>query len=180
MLKKYRLTLLGRNDDYIQNLGLGKTCDNNTANQNLKKFKFNLKNNFNNIILGDNARVTVESIYIPNLINIALDTQIYVRICGVNDFIFDTERGLNNSPIIYSLVTDNLLLENSVIKASKSFVIPRDFLSKNYIEFEISVDPNGCNGDLNTGDNNFMASIIVYEEEFQQTEDINLAPKDKY
>ena len=87
---------------------------------------------------------------------------------------------MNNSPIIYSLVTDNLLLENSVIKASKSFVIPRDFLSKNYIEFEISVDPNGCNGDLNTGDNNFMASIIVYEEEFQQTEDINLAPKVKY
>jgi hypothetical protein len=26
------------------------------------------------------------------------------------------------------------------------------------------------------GDNNFMASIIIYEEELEQTDDVNLAP----
>ena len=178
--KEYRLTLLGINDVYAPNLGLEKTVDNNTIHKNLKKFKFLLKNHFNNIILGDNAKVTVENVYLPTILNRAVDTQILIRLCGVNDFVFDTERGLNNSPIIYTTTVDNLLLENSGTKISKSFRIPKDFLSKNYIEFEISVDSMGSTNDINVAETNFTPTLIVYEEDFEQTEDINLAPKVKY
>ena len=157
--------------------GLGKTYDNTTIYNNLKKFRFSLNNNFHNILLGDNAKVTVESIYLPSIINEIQNTQKLVRICGVSDSVFDTERGLNNSPIIYSITTDDILFENAGVKNSKSFRIPKDFLSKNYIEFEVSVDlPSGATSDIMFGDNNFMASIIIYEEELEQTDDINLAP----
>jgi hypothetical protein len=157
--------------------GLGKTYDNTAAYNNLKKFRFSLNNNFHNVSLGENAKVTIESLYIPSIINEIQDTQKIVRLCGVSDSVFDTERGLNNSPIIYSITTDNILLENAGLKSSKSFKVPKDFLSKNYIEFEISVDlPSGTTSDIRFGDNNFMASIIIYEEELEQTDDINLAP----
>ena len=178
--KEYKLTFLGSEDIYAPNLGLDNTYNNVTNFKNLKKFKFSLKNNFNSVVLGDNSKVTIENLYIPPIVNINADTQILIRICGTSDNIFDTERGLNNSPIIYSATFNNTLIENVSIKISKSFRIPKDFLSKNYVEFEISVDQNGTTNDINMGDTNFMASIIVYEEDFEQTEDINLAPKVKY
>ena len=158
--------------------GLNKTYDNTTSYNNLKKYRFDLKGNFNGVVLGDNSKVTIESIYLPNIINEIQDTQKIIRLCGVEDLVFDTERGMNNTPIIYSITTDNVLLENAGLKSAKSFRIPRDFLSKNYVEFEISVDlPAGTTSDIRFGDNNFMASIVIFEEDYEQTEDINLAPK---
>ena len=107
---------MGSDDIYAPNLGLDNTYNNVTNFKNLKKFKFLLKNHFNGVVLGDNAKVTIESLYIPPIVNINADTQILIRICGTNDNVFDTERGMSNSPIIYSLTTENVFLENACLK----------------------------------------------------------------
>ena len=156
--------------------GMRKTYDNSTVYNNCKRYRFDLKGAFNNVILGETAMVSIENVYIPNTYFDVQDSQKVVRILGVSDQIFDTERGMNNDPIVYYINSDNILMENTSLK--KSFRVPRHFLSKGYIEFELSVDlPTTATGDLVLSDNNFMATIIVYEEDKEETTDTTLAPE---
>ena len=156
--------------------GMSRTYDNPTIYNNCKRYRFDLKGAFNNVILGENAMVSIENVYIPNIYFDVQDTQKIVRILGVSDQIFDSERGMNNDPIIYYINTDNILMENTSLK--KSFRVPRHFLSKGYIEFELSVDlPSTATGDLALSDNNFMATITVYEEDYEPSIDMTLAPE---
>ncbi len=63
--------------------------------------RFNINNHFSNVKLGLNAVVVIDSISTPGLAVAVNDPLKYVRICGIFDNVYDTERKGSNNPIIH-------------------------------------------------------------------------------
>ncbi len=64
-----------------------------------------------------------------------------------------------------------------ILKTIKKFRIPPNFLSKGYIEREVTI-PISSNITTNLGftDSDFAVSIVVHEEDFEDSNDTLLAP----
>ena len=157
--------------------GYTKTLENLTAFDNCKRYRFDLSGQYSNIRLGYNAKVAVDYVSVPRSTYATSSTFKYVRICGVSDNAYDTERKGNNNPIIHINKANNLLTDITFFKESRAFRVSPDFLSKGYIEFETGVL---CTADLTANirffDQDFVVSIVVYEEDFEQSNDSLLAP----
>jgi hypothetical protein len=157
--------------------GYTKTLENLTAFDNCKRYRFELSGQYSNIRLGYNAKVAVDYVAVPRSTYATTTTFKYVRICGVSDNAYDTERKGNNNPIIHINKANNLLTDITFFKESRAFRVSPDFLSKGYIEFETGVL---CTADLTAHirffDQDFVVSIVVYEEDFEQSNDSLLAP----
>ena len=157
--------------------GYAKTLENLTVFENSKKYRFNLSGQYSNIVLGLNAKVAIDYVSIPRNNYSITTTFKYVRICGVSDNVYDTERKGNNNPIIHINKASNLLTDITFFKESRTFRVPPDFLSKGYIEFETGVQ---CASDITSFmrffDQDFVVSIVVYEEDFEDSNDTMTAP----
>ena len=84
-----------------------KTIKNLGPYKNSKRYRFNLIGAFNNIQLSENAKVTIESVMVPSNNIAASGCSTFVRLRDTSDYIFDSEQGINNNPII--LFTNNTL-----------------------------------------------------------------------
>jgi hypothetical protein len=157
--------------------GYNKTLENLTAFDNCKRFRFNLGGQYSNIILGLNSKVAIDYVSVPRNSYTISSTYKYVRICGVSDNVYDTERRGNNNPIIHINKAANLLTDITFFKESRTFRVPPDFLSKGYIEFETGIQ---CAADLTSQirffEQDFVVSIVVYEEDFEDSNDTMTAP----
>ena len=101
----------------------------------------------------------------------------YVRLCGVSDNVYDTERKGNNNPIIHINKANNLLTDITYFKESRAFRVAPDFLSKGYIEFETGVLMTAdLTANIRFFDQDFVVSIVVYEEDFEDSNDNLIAP----
>ncbi len=90
--------------------------------------------------------------------------------------VYDTERKESNNTIIHmSKTVDNLLIP--IFKSSKKSKNPPIFLSKGYAEFEdtLAVFSNTTSNARFT-DSDFAVSIVVYGEDFEDSNDAILAP----
>ena len=151
---------------------------NTTLYKNSKRFKFNLNGVFNNEQLGNNAKVSIESIFVPSNNITATPTATFIRLIGTCDDIYDTELGNNNNPIILCTMETNKLYENNMSKNSKSYRVAPDFLRKGYIEFDLYLESlYDFTKDVIFDENNFMVSMLVYEEEFEKSTDLITAPQ---
>ena len=170
---QYHLTYRGiDNTDMIE----GKSLKNTTEFKNRLRFIFNLNGAFNHIQLGNNAKVSIESVFVPDH-NITSVSPIIIRLRGVSDNIFDTEYSMNNNPIILYTSIKNQLYESSSFKESKSFRIPQEILRNGNIEFDIYVEDSELDKDVIFDINSFMVSMVVYEEDFEESNDLITAPQ---
>jgi hypothetical protein len=151
----------------VYNKGYSKTYENPTVFENCKRYRFNLNNFNNNTMLGLNAKVAIDSVAVPRS-NYATTTSFkYVRLCGVSDNIYDSERKGNNEPIIHINKANNLFTEIIFHKSSKRFRVPPNYLSKGYVEFETGVIVSApLTAHIRFYDADFVVSIIVFEELF--------------
>ena len=157
--------------------GYSRTIDNSTLFDNSKKYRFNLHNHFSNVKLGLNAVVVIDSISTPGLAVAMNDPLKYVRICDVSDNVYDTERKGSNNPIIHINKTADTFTDIPFLKHSKAFRIPPNFLAKGYVEFEVSLQISSViTANVRFFDSDFAASIVVYEEDFEDSKDTLLAP----
>jgi len=157
--------------------GYSRTIDNLTLFENSKKYRFNLNNHFSNVKLGLNAVVVIDSISTPDLAVAMNDPLKYVRICDVSDNVYDTERKGSNNPIIHINKTADTFTDIPFLKHSKAFRIPPNFLAKGYVEFEVSLQISSViAANVRFFDSDFAASIVVYEEDFEDSNDTLLAP----
>jgi hypothetical protein len=157
--------------------GYSRTIDNLTTFENSKRYRFNLNNLFSNVQLGLNAVVVVDSVAIPGLATAVADPFKFVRICDISDNAFDTERKDTNNPIILISKTVDNFTDIPFLKSSKKFRIPPNFLSKGYIEFEVSLQVStNITANVRFTDSDFAVSIVVYEEDFEDSNDTLLAP----
>jgi hypothetical protein len=151
---------------------------NTTLYKNSKRFKFNLNGVFNNKQLGNNAKVSIESIFVPSNNITATPTATFIRLIGTCDDIYDTELGNNNNPIILCTMETNKLYENNMSKNSKSYRVAPDFLRKGYIEFDLYLESlYDFTKDVIFDENNFMVSMLVYEDDFEESTDLITAPQ---
>ena len=157
--------------------GYSRTIDNLTLFDNSKKYRFNLNNHFSNVKLGLNAVVVIDSISVPGLSIAVNDPLKYVRICDVSDNVYDTERKGSNNPIVHINKTADTFTDLPFLKHSKAFRIPTNFLSKGYVEFEVSLQVSSAiTSNVRFFYSDFAASIVVYEEDFEDSNDTLLAP----
>ena len=90
---------------------------------------------------------------------------------------YDRERKGSNNPIIHINKTADTYTDIPFLKHSKTFRIPPNFLSKGYIEFEVSLQVSSIiTTNVRFVDSDFAVSIAVYEEEFEDSNDTLLAP----
>ena len=157
--------------------GYSKTIDNLTTFDNCKRYRFNLNNLFSNVQLGLNSVVVVDSISTPATVTAIADSFRYVRICDISDNVYDTERKNNNNSIVLISKNANSYTDFSFLKNSKKFRIPPNFLSKGYIEFEVALQVSSTiTAHVRFIDSDFAVSIVVYEEDFEDSNDHLLAP----
>ena len=157
--------------------GYSRTIDNLTTFENCKRFRFNLNNLFCNVQLGLNAVVVVDSVSIPGLITAVADPFKYVRICDISDNVYDTERKDTNNAIVFISKSVNTYTDFTFLKNSKKFRIPPNFLSKGYVEFEVALQVSSIiTANVRFIDSDFVVSIVVYEEDFEDSNDTLLAP----
>ena len=159
------------------NKGYTKTLENLTAFENCKRYRFNLSGQYSNIRLGLNSKVAIDYVAVPRSTYATTTTFKYVRICGVSDNVYDTERKGNNNPIIHINKANNLLTDITFLKESRVFRVAPDFLSKGYIEFETGVLMTAdLTANIRYFDQDFVVSIVVYEDDFVESKDDLLAP----
>ena len=157
--------------------GYSRTIDNLTTFENCKRYRFNLNNLFCNVQLGLNSVVVVDSISTPTSVTAIADSFRYVRICDISDNVYDTERKDNNNPIVLISKNVNSYTDFSFLKNSKKFRIPPNFLSKGYVEFEVALQVSSIiTANVRFIDSDFVVSIVVYEEDFEDSNDTLLAP----
>ena len=157
--------------------GYSRTIDNLTTFENCKRFRFNLNNQFSNVQLGLNSVVVIDSVSIPALVGAIADPFKYVRICDISDNVYDTERRGNNNAIVLISKNVNTYTDYPFLKNSKKFRIPPNFLSKGYIEFEVTLQvSSNISANVRFVDSDFAVSIVVYEEDFEDSNDTLLAP----
>ena len=159
-----------------------KSFKNNGIRLNSKRYRFNLNGVYNNLQLGENAKVAIESVIVPtNSVGTSTTSTTYVRLRDTNDNIFDTEQGMNNNPIIF--VSNQYLpytynFTTYSMKETDSFRVPRDFLAKGYIEFDVYIEVlKVLTANVMFEENNFLVSMVVYEDDFEESKDLITAPQ---
>ena len=157
--------------------GYSRTIDNLTNFENSQRYRFNLNNQFSNNLLGLNSVVVIDSIAVPGMAAAVNDPLKYVRICDISDNVYDSERKGNNNPIVHISKTVDTFVDTPFLKNSKTFRIPPNFLSKGYVEFEVSLQVSAnITSNVRFTDGDFAVSIVVYEDDFQDSNDTLLAP----
>ena len=159
-----------------------KSFKNNGIRLNSKRYRFNLNGAFNNLQLGENAKVAIESVIVPtNSVGTSTTSTTYVRLRDTNDNIFDTEQGMNNNPIIFvsnQYLTNTYNFTTSSMKETDSFRVPRNFLAKGYIEFDLYIEVlKVLTANVMFEENNFLVSMVVYEDDFEESKDLITAPQ---
>ena len=157
--------------------GYSRTIDNLTNFENSKRYRFNLNNQFSNVVLGLNSVVVIDSIAVPGTSASVPDPLKYVRICDISDNVYDSERKGNNNPIVHISKTADTFVDTPFLKNSKTFRIPPNFLSKGYVEFEVTLQVSATiSSNIRFTDADFAVSILVYEEDFEDSNDTMTAP----
>ena len=189
----YKITLYGRNDD--NRLANGGSTTSSIRNEriavsttpyitniisqfsNSKIYRFNLNHSFKNI--AKNSKVILIYARIPGFLGSGFHRTI--RLCGAEGTnCFDTERGLGDNPILCVIgeggATDvNYFNTDPTLSGVE---VPENFLSKGFIEVEISTI--AVNGNLifpQAEVDDLCLSFIIYEPDEELTKDINLAPE---
>ena len=157
--------------------GYSRTIDNLTSFENSKRYRFNLNNQFSHVVLGLNSVVVIDSIAVPGMATAVNDPLKYVRICDISDNVYDTERKGNNNPIVHISKTVDTFVDTPFLKNSKTFRIPPNFLSKGYVEFEVSLQvSSNITSNVRFTDADFVVSILVYKDEFEDSNDTLTVP----
>jgi len=114
-----------------------------TANifTNSKRLRYLLNGNLNDIELSKYAQCVLESVHIPAISNTSNNVILLRLVTSTEDKHFDSLKGVTGNHILLQTVTTSA---TTILNNSQDFFniqIPKNFLSKQFIEFEIEV-PN--------------------------------------
>ena len=147
--------------------------------QNIKRLRFDLNQEFQSIRIANGAVIFLEFIRMPALTNLSTCYK-NLRVIGAQNItLFDSTQGTTGNPVLFTCEGGNAATNYYLSNTEYSRLpVPPNFLSKGYIEFELSVHlSTSATGDMVLSDNNFMATIIIYEEDKEETTDTTLAPE---
>ena len=171
-----RLTFFGVDDiDISDNATLFKTSKQTTdvnVTNDTKRLRFDV-NKIASIPLSQNARIVLESVYLPTLGS--RNAPATVRMNNLNSNTFDSENKGYNSTLVYTNDTTGSTFNNTSNELFYNFGIDQHFFKNGYIDFQITYP--GTNFILPSFET-FYISFVVYdvnEEELllKDTPDVN-------
>ena len=174
-----RLQLFG--DDNVYNDARFQYSTVNTSVINGIRMRFDLRGNLGNVILSKNARIIVESAYIPALTNATTRIAIMRLLTSTEDKTFDSKKGINGNPILFCLnLTASVNAISTLFYAHDMYFslnIPSNFLSKGFVEMELEV-PSQTSSSIAFVNNltNFCLNLIIIDYDPELTLDNTLAP----
>lgn len=173
----YRLSCFGSNDIWRTrtdsqyrttgvNFTNGKTC------------RFNFNGAFNDVILSENARLVLESAFIPTVTNA---NYVNIRIVtSSQDKVFDTVKQISGNPILLTFPGTNQTILN-YSDYTYCFNVPKTFLSQGYIDVEIESPVVTANITFTGGAlDRFLLTFVIIQEDDEIVQDETLAPKVEY
>ena len=174
-----RLQFFG--DDNIYNTAQYQYSTVNTSIINGIRMRFDLRGNLGNVILSKNARIIVESAYLPSLTNAQSRIAVLRLLTSTEDKTFDSKKGINGNPILFCLNFSNAANALTSLLYSHdmfySLNIPSNFLSKGFVEMELEV-PSQTSLSI-AFVNNLITScltLIIIDVDPELTLDNTLAP----
>jgi hypothetical protein len=171
-----KIVLTGDDDLYSSNSGSTyKTTGSSYTNG--KTIRFNLNGGFNDVKLSHNCRCVMEACYMPAITGIT--NYILVRLgTSTNDKALDTKSFTRGYPVIAVFKgTDQTILNCSEFFYNLN--VPTSFLQNGYIDVQIESPVVAANIDFFGGTplNKFFISLIIIDEDDEETQDETLAPK---
>ncbi len=155
-----RLTFFGNNDILkLDNNSLSKTSE-QTTDVNLydtKRLRFDV-NKISSVQLSNNARIVLESIYLPTLGS--RNAPFTVRMNNLNSNSFDSENKGYNSTLVYTNDTTGSTFNNTSNELFYNFSIDQHFFKNGYIDFQITYPNDNIVLDSFT---RFYISFVVYD-----------------
>ena len=146
------------------------------------RMRFDLRGNLGDVILSKSARIVVECACIPSLANATARPAVVRLLTSTEDKIFDSKKGINGNPILFSLGLSNSVgVLNNLFNGNNLFYslsIPSNFLSKGFIEMELEVPSQTATAITFTGSALavFHASLYIIDVDPEETQDNTLAP----
>ena len=171
-----KIVLTGDDDLYSNNSGSTyKTTGSSYTNG--KTIRFNLNGAFNDVKLSHNCRCIMEACYMPAVTGIS--NYILVRLgTSTNDKALDTKTFIRGNPVLAVFKgTDQTILNCSEFFYNLN--VPSNFLQNGYIDIQIESPVVTANIDFFTSSplNKFFISLIVIDEDDEETQDETLAAK---
>jgi hypothetical protein len=173
-----RLQFFG--DDNVYNTAQYQYSTVNTSIINAIRMRFDLGGNLGNVILSKNARIIVESAYIPALTNATTRIAVLRLLTSTEDKTFDSKKGINGNPILFCLGLSGSVNALTNFKNGHemfySVNIPSNFLSKGFIEMELEI-PSQTSLSIAFVNNliTFCLSLIIIDVDPELTLDNTLA-----
>ena len=157
----------------------------NTSVINAIRMRFDLRGNLGSVILSKNARIVVESVYIPALTNATTRIAVLRLLTSTEDKTFDSKKGINGNPILFCLGLSGSANALTNFKNGHdmfySLNIPSNFLSKGFIEMELEI-PSQTSLSIAFVNNliTFSLTLIIIDVDPELTLDNTLAPPIDY
>ena len=145
------------------------------------RMRFDLEGNLGDVILSKNARVVVESAFIPGLPNMTSKVAVVRLVTSTEDKVFDSKKGINGNPILFCLGLSGSANALTNFKNGHemfySLNIPSNFLSRGFVEMELEV-PSQTSLSIAFVNNliTFCLTLIIIDVDPELTLDNTLAP----
>jgi hypothetical protein len=156
-----RLTFFGYDDIFkSDNASLSKTSAQTTAvnvYNDTKRLRFDV-NKIASVPLSHNARIVLESVYLPTLGS--RNAPFTVRMTNLSSNSYDSENKGYNSTLVYTNDTTGSTFNNTSNELFYNFSIDQNFFKNGYIDFQITY-PNA--NIVLTSFSKFYISFVVYD-----------------
>ena len=172
-----KIALFGDDDTWISNSNSVYRVEGTLNNS--KRMRFTFDGCLNDIKLSNNARLVLESLFIPTITNLV--NYINVRIVtSTEDTNVDTGKFNTGNPILVTTRANTMVYNNTEFFCSIN--IPSTFLSKGYIDIELESPVVTTAVDFITSTllRPFYLTFIIVDEDEEETKDESLAAKVEY
>ena len=172
-----KISVFGDHDTWISNLNCVYRID-GTLN-NCKRMRFNFNGSLNNVKLSKNARLVLESIFIPSITNLV--NYINVRIVtSTEDTNLDSGKFSTGNPILITTRANTMVYNNSELFCNIN--VPSTFLSQGYIEIELESPVVTAAVDFTTSSSlkPFYMTFVIIDQDEEESQDPNIAQTVEY
>ena len=172
-----KISVFGDDDTWISNSNSVYRID-GTLN-NCKGMRFNFNGSLNNVKLSKNARLILESLFIPTITNLV--NYINVRIVtSTEDTNLDSGKFSTGNPILITTRANTMVYNNSELFCNIN--VPSTFLSQGYIEIELESPVVTAAVDFTTSSSlkPFYMTFVIIDQDEEESKDPDIAQTVEY
>jgi hypothetical protein len=167
-----KISVFGDDDIWATNSNSVYRVD--TSLNNCKRMRFNFNGCLNDVHLSKNARLILESLFIPTITN--LSNYINIRVVtSTEDTNLDTNKFNTGNPILITTRANTMVYNNSEYFCNIN--VPNTFLSQGYIEIELECPVVTTAVDFTTSGSlrPFFMTFVIIDQDEEESQDPNIA-----